>query len=68
MMLQTNVLEYLERSAAQFGGKIAFADEQERVTFSQMRRQAAGLGTRLAAELGGGCGAVAVLTDRRPGA
>ena len=64
MMLQTNVLEYLERSAAQFGGKIAFADEQERVTFSQMRRQAAGLGTRLAAELGGCCGAVAVLTDR----
>lgn len=42
-MQQKNVLEYLEQSAERFGDKVAFADEQETVTFDALRSQAMGL-------------------------
>jgi D-alanine--poly(phosphoribitol) ligase subunit 1 len=63
-MLQTNVLEYLEGSALRFENKIAFADDKASVTFGQMRRQAMGLGTCLAAAGGPINRPVAVLIDR----
>ena len=63
-MLQTNVLEYLEGSALRFENKVAFADDKESVTFGQMRRQAMGLGTCLAADGGPVNRPVAVLIDR----
>lgn len=63
-MMQKNVLEYLEYSAANFGGKLAFADENVQLTFAQLRTQARGLGTLLTQEIGGINAAVAVLIDR----
>ena len=63
-MLQTNVLEYLEQSAAQWGGKTAFTDESGAVTFGQMLEQAQGLGTLLAKTTGAVNRPVAVLVDR----
>ena len=47
-MLQTNVLEYLEASAARVPDKVAFADKENSFTFSQLQRAAQGLGTALA--------------------
>ncbi|MBQ9030192.1 MAG: AMP-binding protein [Parasporobacterium sp.] len=43
----TNVLEYLEGSAKRFPDKIAFADEKETLTFSQLRDEAMGIGSAL---------------------
>ena len=63
-MIQRNVLDYLEQSAAQFGGKTAFADEKESLTFAQLRDRARRLGTYLATRLEGRGGPVAVLIDR----
>ena len=34
--MQKNVLEYLENSAKSFPDKLAYADENERVTFSEL--------------------------------
>ena len=42
-----NCLEYLERSAARFPSKIAFADENEQVTFSQLMDQSRRIGSAL---------------------
>ena len=47
-MLQKNVLEYLEGSAARFPDKVAFSDEERAYTFSQLRNSAERLGTALA--------------------
>ena len=66
-MQQKNVLEYLEQSAERFGDKVAFADEQETVTFDALRSQAMGLGTCIAERVSGVNGPVAVLIDRTVG-
>ena len=63
-MLQKNVLEYLDASAARCGGKTAFTDETTSVTFAQMRDQARRLGTFLAKTVQGVNGPVAVFIDR----
>ena len=42
-----NCLEYLERSAERFPDKIAFADENEQVTFSQLMEQSMRIGSAL---------------------
>ena len=47
-MLQKNVLDYLEASAARFPDKLAFADETGQFTFAQLLAAAQSLGTRLA--------------------
>ena len=46
-MLQKNVLDYLEASAARFPDKLAFADETGQFTFAQLLAAAQSLGTRL---------------------
>lgn len=46
--MQRNVLEYLESSAARFGDKAAFVDEQQTLTFAQLEDRARRLGTWLA--------------------
>lgn len=63
-MIQKNVLEYLEHSAALFGEKVAFTDEKTAVTFGEMHGQAQRLGTCLAGRVGCVNGPVAVLIDR----
>lgn len=47
-MLQKNVLEYLEGSAARFPDKLAFTDEREEYTFSRLHSAARSVGTALA--------------------
>lgn len=63
-MMQKNVLEYLEQSAAAHGEKIAFADEATSVTFSQLRERAQRLGTYLARKIDVCSTPVAVFIDR----
>lgn len=48
-MLQKNVLEYLEGSAARVPDKVAFSDERETFTFARLAACARGLGSALAA-------------------
>ena len=43
-MLQKNVLDYLDASAARFPDKVAFADDQSQFTFAQLAAAAGGLG------------------------
>ncbi len=43
----TNCLEYLERSAERFPDKIAFADENEKVTFSGLMEESMKIGSAL---------------------
>ena len=62
-MLQKNVLEYLEGSAARFPDKLAFTDEGESFTFGRMLACAQGLGTALANLSPRHNGPVAVLVD-----
>ena len=62
-MLQKNVLEYLEGSAARFPEKLAFTDEGESFTFGRMLACAQGLGTALANLSPRHNGPVAVLVD-----
>ncbi len=42
-----NCLEYLERSARRFPDKTAFADENEKVTFSQLMEESMKIGCAL---------------------
>lgn len=62
-MLQKNVLEYLEHSAARFPDKTAFSDETETFSFSRMLACARSLGTALAGLSPRHNGPVAVLVD-----
>ena len=45
--MQTNILEYLERTAARCPDKVAFANEEMGLTFAQVYNQARSIGTRL---------------------
>lgn len=42
-----HVLEYLEQSATRFPDKVAFADQNNQITFSELQDRAKGLGTLL---------------------
>ena len=46
--MQTNVLDYIEKTAERFPDKIAFADEETSLSFSEFRNRAMRLGTALA--------------------
>ena len=43
-----NVLEYLERSAARYPDKVAFADVNEEITYAQLLQRAKEIGSALA--------------------
>lgn len=63
-MIQKNVLEYLEQTAARFGEKTAFADEKESLTFGQLLDRSRRLGTYLARRVPKNRTPIAVLADR----
>jgi amino acid adenylation domain-containing protein len=63
-MLQTNVLEYLEGTAARFPDKPAFVDEGECFTFARLLSCARGLGCALAGLTPRRNAPVAVLVER----
>lgn len=46
--MKANVTYWLDRTAAEFPSKIAFADEQKEITFGELRKQAQAIGTRIA--------------------
>lgn len=48
--MQTNILEYLERTVVRCPDKVAFANEEMGLTFSQVYNQARSIGTRLSKE------------------
>lgn len=62
--MYTNVLEYLEHSAARFGDKPAFTDETATLTFAQALHTARAVGSALA-RLAPPRSPVAVLMERR---
>lgn len=49
----TNVTQYLQRSAELYPDKIAFQDEQQSLTFSQLERQSRKMACEIAAAIGG---------------
>ena len=63
-MLQKNVLEYLEASAQKYPDKIAFSDEHEEITFSQLLLRAKAIGTQIAERTSATCRPIAVVTGR----
>ena len=63
--MQTNVLEYLDASAARFPDKIAFGDEKTTLTFAQLRDSARRAGSYLAARIGTNM-PVAVFMEKTP--
>lgn len=63
-MLQRNVLDYLERTAARFPDKTAFADEKESFTFAQLLSAARSLGTYIIKNTSRRNAPVMVMTDR----
>ena len=58
-----NLLDYLEHSAKRFPGKTAFSDENERVTFSQLKEIGQSVGTAIAMRAQGLRMPVAVMTN-----
>ncbi len=63
--MTTNVLDYLDASAARFPDKIAFGDEKTTLTFSQLRDKARRGGSYLAARIGTNL-PVAVFMEKTP--
>ena len=61
----TNVLDYLDASAARFPEKIAFGDDKTTLTFAQLRDKARRGGTYLAARIGANQ-PVAVFMEKTP--
>jgi amino acid adenylation domain-containing protein len=64
MALQRNILEYLQASAARVPDKLAFSDEREKLTFSDVDKRAQALGTLIAGRTGMTNRPVAVLVER----
>ena len=63
--MQTNILEYLEASAARFPDKIAFGDEKTALTFSELLDRARRAGSYLTARIGANQ-PVAVFMEKTP--
>lgn len=63
-MLQKNVLEYLENSARKYPEKIAYTDEFEKITFSELLLEAKRIGTQIAEKSERTCKPIGVITDR----
>ena len=47
-----NILEYLENTARRLPDKVAFICEEDRITFSELRRRAASYGMQIAKDAG----------------
>ncbi|MCL2402195.1 MAG: amino acid adenylation domain-containing protein [Oscillospiraceae bacterium] len=62
--MQMNVLEYLLSSSARFPDKLAFTDENEALTFSELNSHANALGTHIARQVETANRPVAVLVER----
>ena len=43
-----NILTYLEKSAAQYPDKIAFADKDKSITYEELVKRSKGIGSQLA--------------------
>ncbi|MDR0489763.1 MAG: amino acid adenylation domain-containing protein [Oscillospiraceae bacterium] len=67
MALQKNVLEYLQSSAARFPDKIAFSDEYESLTFSELDLRARSLGTCISEQTQTVNRPIALLSERTAG-
>lgn len=64
--MQTNILEYLEATAARLPDKVAFSDGQDSLSFAALSHAARGIGSAL---LKRGCGRgrpVAILMEKHP--
>lgn len=46
-MQLTNILEYLEATAARLPGKVAFSDGRDSLTFAELSRSARSIGSAL---------------------
>lgn len=64
IILQTNVLEYLEKSAQRYPDKVAFCDESGEITFSQLLLNSKKIGTAIAEKTGRTNCPIGVVTDR----
>lgn len=63
--MRTNILQYLEETAARLPQKVSFSDGKDSVTFAELYRGARAIGSRLAESSCRGH-AVAVLMDKHP--
>ena len=63
--MQTNILEYLERTVVRVPDKIAFSDGTDHMTFADLSQSARCIGSYLL-DHGHGRGCVAVLMDKHP--
>ena len=63
--MQTNILEYLERTVVRLPDKIAFSDGTDHMTFADLSQSARCIGSYLL-DHGYGRGCVAVLMDKHP--
>lgn len=50
----TNVLEYLEKSATEFPNKVGYCDENESLTFDEMKLRSQAIGTKVSEYIGKG--------------
>ena len=62
MNLHNNLLDYLDNTARRIPDKIAFTDEQERVSFADLQTLGQQIGTYIARRASAACRPVAVLT------
>ena len=62
--MQKNVLEYLESSAERFPDKLAFVDENTKVTFAELEDRAKKLGTKISEIIDKNNSPNAILVDR----
>jgi len=63
-MIQKNVLEYLENSAKNYPDKIAYTDEFEKITFSELMYEAKRIGTLISEKTSLVNRPICVITDR----
>jgi len=64
--MQTNILEYLEHTAARVPGKIAFSDGNDSITFEALLSRAKRIGSALLRNGAGGGKPIAVLMEKHP--
>ncbi len=62
--MQKNVLEYLESSAERFPDKLAFVDENMKVTFAELKDRAKKIGTKISEIIDKNNLPIAILVDR----
>ena len=62
--MQKNVLEYLESSAERFPDKLAFVDENMKVTFAELKDRAKKIGTKISEIIDKNNSPIAILVDR----